>query len=1263
MRFHEDGLSIPDDLLIARDEGRVIFFCGAGISIARARLPDFFGLVDKVIEMLGVSSESPACKILKEAREIGKRTGVNGLISADLIFGLLERDFLVRDIEVAVAKALQPSADVDLSVHRILLDLASTSEEKACLVTTNFDRLFDSCDSNLKVWQPPKLPNPSQNDEMNGIIYLHGCTDKQYSGSDGSGFILSSSEFGRAYLSEAWATTFFKEVIEKYIVVFIGYSADDPPVRYLLEALNKREGQLNGVYAFQSGESIEAQSLWLHKGVQALSYPKNNRDTLWKTLEAWAVRATKLDDWYQSVISYARTGPKNLQPHERGQVAHIVSTLEGAKRFAEAEPPLPAEWLCVFDPYQRYAKPTQSYIASSCEPFLDPFQLYGLDSDVEPSKLEMVNRYTQREVPKKAWDAFARNRLDCQNFQEEDFSAFRGRFANNVSKLSQRMFCIGRWLAKIADRPFTVWWAAGQTGLHPEIQRIIKQTLADSQKNIHPNIRKAWQYLFEVWNTNINDVSFNFYELQELINKNGWDSSIVRIYISSKRAYLKIKPSRKPIADLADLQELQVSDMLKLSVEYPGSINLIIPDEWLAVTVRGLRENLEYAVQLETEIGSYSLRFIPPIIPDERADISPYARSHGLPLMILSFSSLFKRLMNLNIERAQQEFAAWPSDNETIFCRLRIWASGDISLISEQNFRLIIVSLSNDAFWNFYHQRDLLLVLAGRWKELSIDTRIEFEDRLLKGSSKLDYPEDCRASESLDRINWLANNNCSFTFDLHVETQKLQSIAPAWQIKNAMKAADSKESRGGTIQINSEYSLLLNEPYSSILSKALELSGRKENFLVEEDPFGGMSADYPIRAFSALTHAAKHNEYPKWAWEKFLYNDARKNDKPKFSALIAERISRYPNEALTNLVSDISYWVLNTDKNLSSNFPLSFEKIISKLVSIFQTSLPLDNNKIITNNREIDWMSQAISSPVGSMAQALFNDLKIQGIQIGEGLPNQWLIYAENLLSLDEDLHRHAIVIFSSNLDWFYFNDRDWSEKNLLSILERDSEKDKTAFWSGFLWNANAPHPELYERIKADLLIILKTDALPKDNFNERLAGILLWGWANLKEGDQKQFISNEEMRDVLRCTDEHFKLQVLWQLEIWIRDIGEDKKYSELLSTFFTNIWPRQISAKTQSISSRLLDIIFSNFTYFPILANSILPLLTTIGYSNIIFPDWIESYPNETLALLNVVLDSDVNLWPYKIEGIFQKISDADNRLNSNEILLELKRKWNAR
>ena len=126
MRFIETGPTIPDKLLLARDEGRVVFFCGAGVSRAFAKLDDFFSLASKVTSALGVSSNSAALKILNEAKTIEARTGVSGLISADRVFGLLERDFDVPAIEAAVAQALLPGQDVDLAAHKILIDLATT---------------------------------------------------------------------------------------------------------------------------------------------------------------------------------------------------------------------------------------------------------------------------------------------------------------------------------------------------------------------------------------------------------------------------------------------------------------------------------------------------------------------------------------------------------------------------------------------------------------------------------------------------------------------------------------------------------------------------------------------------------------------------------------------------------------------------------------------------------------------------------------------------------------------------------------------------------------------------------------------------------------------------------------------------------------------------------------------------------------------------------------------------------------------------------
>src|SRR3954463_12749553 len=118
MRFIADGPSIPDDLLVARDAGDVIFFCGAGISQHEAGLPNFEKLARLVIDNLGAAIESPARKLLDKALEAGRMAGVGGLLATDRIFGLLEREFEIQDVRRAVAEALRAKPDHGLGAHQ-----------------------------------------------------------------------------------------------------------------------------------------------------------------------------------------------------------------------------------------------------------------------------------------------------------------------------------------------------------------------------------------------------------------------------------------------------------------------------------------------------------------------------------------------------------------------------------------------------------------------------------------------------------------------------------------------------------------------------------------------------------------------------------------------------------------------------------------------------------------------------------------------------------------------------------------------------------------------------------------------------------------------------------------------------------------------------------------------------------------------------------------------------------------------------------------
>jgi hypothetical protein len=100
-----------------------------------------------------------------------------------------------------------------------------------------------------------------------------------------------------------------------------GYSADDPPVQYLLEALNSKADHFGAAYAFQAGKPNEAAARWSHKGVKAIAYSEEDKHIdLWDTLEAWAARARSPDTWHSNVIEAAKLGPAKLQPYERGHL-------------------------------------------------------------------------------------------------------------------------------------------------------------------------------------------------------------------------------------------------------------------------------------------------------------------------------------------------------------------------------------------------------------------------------------------------------------------------------------------------------------------------------------------------------------------------------------------------------------------------------------------------------------------------------------------------------------------------------------------------------------------------------------------------------------------------------------------------------------------------------------------------------------------------------------------------------------------------------
>lgn len=1273
MRFLEGGPSLPDPLLRARDEGRVVFFCGAGVSRARAGLADFFGLAASVIQKLGAPDDCDASKVLRKAEEVGKETDVTGTISADRVFSLLERDFTTMDIQSAVAKSLAPAADVDRSAHEIVLRLARTPSGKTQLVTTNFDRLFESVGSELPWFQPPRLPQPSRYDDLDGIVYLHGRVDRDYTRADGNGFVLSSSDFGHAYLSEGWATDFFREIVRKYVVVLVGYSADDPPVHYLLEGLRRNPDSLHGIFAFQSDGSAESIARWQHKGVVPIEYAEvDGHRALWETLELWAIRADEPQKWRQAVLDRAKAGPRGLKPHERGQIAHIVSTYEGAKSFAEATPP--AEWLCVFDPQCRFERPATLDYMTPNSPTIDPFTLYGLDFDEIPQRSGDDSFTQQRKIPSHSWDAFAINDLDKDFLSPTSLPAVRGHSPFDMPALTPRLSCFGMWIANVANQPAAAWWAVRQQSLHPGYRRVIEWRLAQLQNETDSEIYKVWSYLLEAWNNLSAQGRRVWPDLKRDLERDGWSLRGVRRFVKLSEPYLTVSPGllSRPVPPALN-EEYRMRDLARIKVVCPVPPNdSDIPVEWLYKTVRGLRSCLEAAVQLCEEVEDNQRHHISPIEEDDRPGISDYRRTRDLSGLVIAFASLYEQLAAVDVQCAREELAAWPPDEDTAFARLRLWANGKPEVATSDAFAQVVLRLPDNVFWDFYHQRDLLILLAKRWPDITGQLRHEIEVRILAGPLRYEGEEDDSYREHvawsvLERLEWLKTHGCEFSFDVESEIARRNVDVPNWKPQYAERAAESREMRSGWGTTNTEHGALIREPIGSLLSKARELSGQSDYF-IESDPFAGLCSERPRRAYLALAHGARRNEHPAWAWKTFLNCEPRATDTSAFFAVVARRLCQSTDQVLSELLYPATWWLQKVSKAISADYPEVFDRIVQRLIDVIKRSLEVASSAVLDSSRGHDWVTEAINSPVGHLVRALLDGVRFQdAIEMRKRL---YLI--EQCLALSGDPRRHAIAMVSNHLGRLHANFADWTEERLITILDGNDLEDREAFWAGFFWNPRVSSPELYLRIKSGLLAATKVGLRSREGHSQSLACLLLMGWVSSADNEDRRWVSTSEFRDCLLHGGDQLRSQVLRQFERALKNEAANKRqeWQSRAVEFFNEVWPRQRSAKTPEMTAGIIDVVVADPDGFRMLIDVVSPLLTTMRDANRLhiyfggeLKNVIVAHPERFLHLLHTVIPEDVSYWPYGVSDALDMLAEADGSLLADARLRELRRRWDAR
>lgn len=1262
MRFIAHGPSIPDELLVARDAGEVIFFCGAGVSQAEAELPNFEKLGRMVIDILGAAIASPARKLLDKALETGRMAEVGGLFATDRVFSLLEREFEVEEVRAAVAKAICPKPGRKLGAHKILMDLSTSRTGITRLVTTNFDLLFEECDPALQRWGPPRLPDPGNNREFRGIVHLHGRVDANYERPHDDEFVVSSADFGRAYLSDGWATRFMKSLMTRYQIVFVGYTADDPPIQYLLEALNLRAGSRARLFAFQEGESSEAAALWEHRGVQAMAFDSSNGFApLWNTLTAWAGRARDIDGWYAQLLISAADGPAKLSRHFRGQIAHIFSTREGAHRVATSDTLLDGCWLLVLDPGQRYRNPVHLDPSGELDGQFDPFNAFGLDTDFTPKPADIWQQLRARDLPHDALDILKPTRTDFEEMSEPKGGALRGGAAALAAALPPRLASIGVWIQRVAHQPITLWWAAQQSGLHASARRPIELALRHNPERFSDIMRRGWRMLFAAWDDDRGDPDMLRYDIEVRVLREGWSHSLVRALAGLYRPHLKVKEIfdlRHPLSGDGPVSE----NVIHAEVEYPSPHDALdIPNDQLRYAIQQFRVNLELAISLEVEVtGGGQLSF-----ETSRADDGAMLSetSYGLTGPIIKMQNLMARLAAFNPAGARTEIAGWPTDEEQVFARLRIWASAQ-TLLSPHEATEIFLDLPDSVFWGSRHQRDLLYSLRDRWADLSEEDRATIEHRLRTGSYPWNDevhggPTRAGAFYRMSRLHWLSRAGVAFSFDVATEINALRTLAPGWTEEAGDETADSHAPEVYSIGTNTDPEPLLETPIREILTQAHEAGFMGLRDGVRHEPFSGLADRLPARALAALTHVGRRGEAPRWAWSAFFHADKRANDSLRIIRVIGARLTRLPLDALHEIAYPVSEWMERIEARLHGDaaevLPTLWNRIVEALNHIEPKRWHRPDNS---------WSDDAFNTPVGRLVNLLLKDPAKNNREVVVGFSPDWLARLDQLLSLRGELGLRALALISYQLGWLYAVDPIWTERQLLSLAGSD-QADGDAFWDGVIGSARVPAPILFGRIVSGLIERTRRPRTRRHH-STILAGFLLAGWGGAEDALKAEpLVSDAQLREVLIWGDDRLRTQMLWQLKQW--SANSHSRWRDRVIPFFANVWPKQRALRTPRISAALADFLLASGEIMPALMPSILPRLVPIrgGSLRTIVTDDPENgpalrFPAAILDLLWAILGDDPVHWPYEIEAVLDRLAAAPET-SGDPRLSELRRRRN--
>ena len=1192
LQFSDNGPVFPDEFLDSLLAGEVVFLCGTGVSAPQ--MPEFPSLVELTFKILGVSKT----KSEQTAFDQGRFEEVLGSLSRRLADP--------TKITHTVSGLLSVPEHTCIAQHRTILRLSRDLNNRVCVVTTNFDTLLERAATDVVADVTEKdlsfagqaLPAPGSS-AFSGIVHMHGRLADQELGLEQSQLILTSADYGDAYMRSGWASRFLFDLARCKVIVLVGYSANDAPVRYflnVLEADRVRFPDLKPVYALYGHDSDPEEVIhsWDTLAVTPIPYcrvngenGKTDHSPLWRDLAELAEVAER---------------PKKLRRERATKILECPAAETSSTSRNELH------WL-----------------------FAGRRDLWSvaLDSITDP-----------------AWFSFFQ---DEELWSAEDPARIIPAWIAKDFKNAERFECACEWqerlgralTEKIEERLHNandldeVW-----TG----VWRLF--CLADSVRRDTPVYYRTKKQLGS-------GIVLDS-DLQRAVNL-----VAPRLILHRRRHELYEEDGSHPIRRLSDLASVQMklldryraNELVDALSEMPERSGRILE---LATT------ELQSSLALETKLDLIGEKhdqndFTVPSIESHAQN----EYREGVNFLIRVLVNCLPHARALDREHTRRLVTGWERLPGRISLRLRLHAMRDRALFDADETMSALLSISDAHFWSI--RREIALLLKDRAASASRECISRVEERILESSNayydqfQIEEGEADWRSHARDIAVWLRLKMLEESSALSkAGNAELSAITERRQYLDR-----DVEDRDFFGSYTSEVRRIVGDP-APIVQALQDDRLHVARELMESPDFDkqeGWSAycrSDPQGAFDSLSNSDLTTEN-KALWDHFLSalafgDEVNKSIREDLSIKALEHLSEEDAQTLQPMVSGLCELISFVPRDRVADVDGWLVKLWDMIIQ--QQTKPIEP--------ETDFYAKAINSSAGKLSKKLLIEIDARK-KADEDLTEAQRDLIESIVDDSGPAGQLGRIIFAEYVNRLLSINPPFFQEKFATYI--NSETNQGATLRAVMLSYGAITPEVTIAFGGAIITGAIESNQTDEYATAIAANILRPALADLiDDGTVNWGLTASQVAQALRDAHPPIRRGALDVLAKWVKndEAGSAVAWQQIVVPFFEKIWPKEREFLDVSFTNSLIDLVVASGGEFPNALKLVQPYILPYGHGHgslhaIIASKIYESFPHETLELVWLVCGP-------KSRGSFYDLPEIiDNLIETNpDIEIDRRLQW---